>query len=141
MINPYGDFQKLIKKRENVKELVKDNKVSPYERLKHIEMLNHDANSIVRVIPSYSKNKNEIKNFIEKTAGFVDNLPQKDEINSAYTKIKDKIDMAADKTLAVLNDYFDKEYRENGVVIDFHKLEKSLKSQQSAINELSMLMD
>lgn len=141
MINPYGDFQKLIKKRENVKELVKDNKVSPYERLKHIEMLNHDANSIVRVIPSYSKNKNEIKNFIEKTAGFVDNLPQKDEINSAYTKIKDKIDMAADKTLAVLNDYFDKEYRENGVVIDFHKLEKSLKIQQSAINELSMLMD
>ena len=40
-----------------------------------------------------------------------------------------------------MNEFFDKQYTDKGVVVDFPKLEGTLKNQKTALKELSKLMD
>lgn len=141
MLNPYNASAKLLKNRDEVSKSIHNNKMSVYERLKQIEALQHDADSILNTKHLFYENTGEISDFVENNKEFVKILPKDFEIKSAYTALKKQCDVAEKHALYKMNEFFDKQYTDKGVVFDFPKLEGTLKNQKTALKELSKLMD
>ncbi len=134
---PLPEASDLIKHQKEVEKEVKKPTQSLMRTLTELEHLQQSADSIVEKMDSYRQSKDEIGRFISDHKNKKTKFPTSEDVKNAYRALSKKCDESVELHKAKLDEFFEKEYKQKNVDVDFAAVDKFLDAQQKAVEMLS----
>lgn len=133
---PIRDIAKLVKSTKEIEQELKNPSQSLMKTHKVIEHLQYSADSILNDINNYNFNKASVASFVEKEKQNSVKIPSESDIKSVYASLIENCDNNFQKCIKELNKYYQEEYLNKGVNIDFNSVDKILNQQKTILENL-----
>ena len=104
--------------------------------LTSVEHLQQSADSIIKDIDRYGQYSNSVNKFIEDYNNDKPSNPSKNDIEAAYDSLIKDCEKNAANEYVKLMDFYNEEYKEKGVTVDFKSFDDYLNKCKNAVDAL-----
>lgn len=136
----YGEIKKVLDNVKEIETLKSDPKYSRFELSKRLEKENKAVDSILDNIDALKKMRHHISEFVAKIPEIESLMPTKADIEDAYSDLKSDVNLRLSKLSKDLVRFYDANYKEKGVKIDYQTLKRTFVKQENALDEIDRAM-
>lgn len=133
---PLPETAMMLRSFKNAAKEVEKPTQSLMKTLTTLEHLQQTSESIIKDIDRYYKNNDKISDFIENYNNDTNNKISDKEILSAYNHIKQSCERNVDKEIKSLEIFYETQYLDKNVKIDFKSLDSYLNDCESSVEQL-----